>query len=249
VRILIAMTIAAAAAAALLPGAVRAPASAAAACTTPGWHAVTGTDGRQDVINSDNWGGGDACLSDDGGPDFTITSQDVAATGSVLAYPNISIGCYWAGTCSAGSGLPVLASALTHPVASWSTTDTAPGVFDTAFDIWFGPQPYTGPSTEIMIFINGQGLPAHSSTEVTINGVQWWLTLLAPTASKPWQYVQFRRATSVTSVKNMPLMPFFSYAEKNRWLSPGSYLWQVAAGFELWSGGAGLASNSFSVSP
>ena len=50
-------------------------------------------------------------------------------------------------------------------------------------------------------------------------------------------------------VKNMPLKPFFSDAEKNLWLSSSSYLWQLAAGFELWSGGTGLASKSFSVSP
>jgi hypothetical protein len=48
---------------------------------------------------------------------------------------------------------------------------------------------------------------------------------------------------------NMPLKPFFSYAEKQGWLSPGSYLWPVAAGFELWSGGTDLASKSFSMTP
>ena len=40
-----------------------------------------------------------------------------------------------------------------------------------------------------------------------------------------------------------------SYAEKEGWLRPGSYLWPVAAGFGLRSGGTGLVGRSFSVTP
>jgi hypothetical protein len=238
---------ASAASAASASAASAASASAVGRCTT--WAQAHGRNGARYVINADNWGGGNACLSVPGGPRFTVMSQRAPRRASVLAYPDISRGCS-GGYCSPGSGMPVRLSALGDPVASWRTADNAPGEFDTALDLWFGPDPYSAPSAEIMIWLDSQHVPPFGAQRIRIDGADY--ELRAKTArggSSSWRYLAFRRTAPVTGITGLKLAPFIRYAERRGLIRPSAGLWDVAAGFEIWSGGAGLATRSFSLNP
>jgi hypothetical protein len=224
--------------------------AAAAACTTSGNQTVSGSGVGSYFASADNWGGANACISSSGKADFTIQSQTVAANGSVRAYPNINAGC------SSGSGIGCTPgwvnkkiAALGTPKETWATAGTtnSSAEYDVADDIWTAPATTGCPDSEIMIFINGQNLAAPSSTKVTIGGVSYYYkTYKASNTKCNWNYVQFRRVSSVQSVTNLKLAPFFSYAESKGMISANDYLRQLCAGYELWSYGAGLQTTNFS---
>lgn len=223
-------------------------------CSAAAYQPVTGTGVGDYYVEADNWNGGAACVSSDGNADFAIQSQTAPATGNVLAYPDILAGCgsITGGNCTPGWANESVAN-LGTPKESWSVSGTTDpqAEYDVANDIWFAPNTAGCPDTELMIFINGQNLPAPSATVVTINGLPYYFKTYTATSGSgcSWHYVQFRRANSVTKLKNMPLMPFFKYAERQGLLSSNDYLRQMAAGYELWSYGAGLQTDSFSFTP
>jgi hypothetical protein len=225
-------------------------AAAAAGCITTGTQAVSGSGVDSYTVTPDNWGGGNACTGTDSKADFTIQSQSIASTGNVLAYPNISAGCSpGAGTGCTPNWVNKKLSALGKPTETWSTTGStnAAAEYDVADDIWTAPATTGCSDAELMIFINGQKLPTPSATKVTINGVSYYYKTYKTNNTKcSWTYIQFRRVTSVKSVTNLALMPFFTYAENKGLMSPNDYLRQMCAGDELWSYGAGLRTTSFS---
>jgi hypothetical protein len=224
--------------------------AAAAACTTAGNVTVTGAGVGTYYVDADNWGGGNVCVATDGKADFTAQSQSVAYRGGVLAYVNISAGC------SGGSGLGCTPgwtseklSALGAPEQTWTTAGSANSAaeYDVANDIWTAPATTGCPDSELMILLNGQNLAAPPSTQVVIHGVAYYYKeYKASNASCSWRYIQFRRVTAVKSVTNMPLGPFFKYAEAQGLMSSSDYLRQICAGYELWSYGAGLKTASYS---
>jgi hypothetical protein len=222
----------------------------AASCFSTGVQTVTGGGIGTYQVNPDNWGGGDACVSTDGSADFTIQSQTVAGTGSVLAYPDIEAGCNNSGTGCTDGWTTEQVSALDAPTETWSTAgSTDPSAeYDVSNDIWFAPSLTACQDAELMIFTGGQNLAAPPATVVTISGVEYYFEQsIASNSTCTWNYIQFRQVSPVSSVTSLPLMPFFSYAESQGLLSSSDYLRQVAAGFELWSYGAGLQTTNFSV--
>jgi cellulose 1,4-beta-cellobiosidase len=50
-----------------------------------------------------------------------------------------------------------------------------------------------------------------------------------------------------TSVQDLDIGKFVADAMSRGWIQKSWYLIDVEAGFELWQGGAGLATNSFAV--
>ena len=53
--------------------------------------------------------------------------------------------------------------------------------------------------------------------------------------------------TGTTAVTNLDLQPLVADAVSRGYVARSWYLISVEAGFELWRGGTGLATNSFSV--
>ena len=53
--------------------------------------------------------------------------------------------------------------------------------------------------------------------------------------------------TGTTAVRHLDLQPLVAYAVDQGYIQPSWYLISVESGFELWRGGMGLATNSFSV--
>ncbi|MBX4205250.1 MAG: cellulose-binding protein, partial [Candidatus Doudnabacteria bacterium] len=81
---------------------------------------------------------------------------------------------------------------------------------------------------------------------VTISGTRWevWTTRMPD-----WNYIAYVRADgNVLSVANLDLKAFTDDAVSRGSVEPGWYLIDVEAGFEIWQGGLGLGTNSFSFS-
>ena len=99
-----------------------------------------------------------------------------------------------------------------------------------------------------MIWINHQGsiqpFGSQTATE-TIEGTTWevWTG-----RESSWNIVSYVRETPVTSVSNLNLLPFFSDAVSRGSLEPSWWLIDVEYGFEIWTGGQGLAVSGYSVS-
>lgn len=240
-----------AAAAALLPRlASSATARSPVACKP--WQAlqVTGSDGQKYVIRnkpSINHNDQGMCISSPGlASGFTVTrSPGMAPSSTVRAYPYIATGCF-EGACAAdGEGTPPQAGALGSYTVSWTTATKARGVWDSSLDLWLGPRTGVGRS-EIMIWLR-YSKPAWWAKKyptVRIDGAKWYVV---PHATAPGRYyLSFRRATPVNGA-TLRLAPFTAAAEQRGALSPSSRLWCVQAGFEIWSGGKGLAIKSFAV--
>jgi hypothetical protein len=232
-----------------LTGGIGVSAASASACTH--WALGEEASGTQGVINADNWGGGNACLNVDGGADFSVASQSIPYTGGVLAYPDVNIGCS-GGYCTNGSGLPVLESAAA-PVVTWSTVNSSPGSrFDTTLDMLFSNTFTSSPpiDAEVMVMINSSGykslgLPGPGSPIVAIDGTLWYYQYRTTGA---WPRIQFAAVTNENSVTDLALAPFFAYANGLGALPSNLSLVQLCAGNELWQGGTGLGTTSFSVS-
>jgi hypothetical protein len=216
---------------------------------------VTTAQGTNFVIKNDNYGGQRECLSVQGRrPNFTLTRSPVPAWHKLpQAYPFIMRGCSW-GTCSADSGLPRQVDTLRRPVATWSTTQVPHGRWDAAFDIWFGRHPMTtgqARGAELMIWLNSRHikLPRHTPV-VRIDHARWYLVhRRACHDGACWNYVQFRRVHPVTSVRRLRLLPFIDRAEAHALIEPQWWLENIEAGFELWQGGTGLATDRFWARP
>ncbi len=196
------------------------------------------------------------CVTTDGNADFTVANSSIAnaTNGSPGAYPSIYQGCHW-GNCSAGglSSTPVEVSNLTSGAVttSWSTTQTGTGAYDVAYDIWFNQTPTTTGQpngTEIMVWLNHNGSVQPFGSEVASNVSLgghtynvWYGT------QSTWDTVTYDMTSPATSVSNLDIGTLAQDSVSRGYTKSSWYLIDVEAGFELWQGGAGLATNSFSV--
>jgi hypothetical protein len=62
-----------------------------------------------------------------------------------------------------------------------------------------------------------------------------------------WNTITYLMTTATSSVTHLDLQPLVAYAVSQGYIQDTWYLIGVEAGFELWRGGAGLATDSFSV--
>ena len=213
---------------------------------------AVGVAGGRYIVQNNLWGASTPqCMSVDG-TSFSVTSSGHhnATNGAPASYPSVYRGCHW-GTCSSGSGLPLRVGGITSATSSWSTTQPAAGAYDVAYDIWFNTQPTTGgqpDGAELMIWLNSRGgvQPAGSvvAGNVPLAGATWNVWFSRP----GWNYVAFVRTSGTTAVRGLDLRAFMADAVRRGYLQTAWYLLDVEAGFEIWQGGNGLATNSFSAS-
>ncbi len=219
------------------------------------WEAlhVTGTGGQRYVIRnkpSINRNDRGMCISDPGlGSAFTVTaSPGLQSSRVVRAYPYIGTGCFKGACAAGGQGVMPAAGSLGNYTVSWATvTPPSSGVYDSSLDLWLGPRSGVGAS-ELMIWLR-YSKPAwwvkKKYPAVRIDGAKWYLV---PKATEPGRsYLSFRRAQPAQAA-SLRLAPFMAVAERLGYVSPSSLLWCTQAGFEIWSGGRGLAISRFSVS-
>jgi chitodextrinase len=191
------------------------------------------------------------CLTYTSGTAWTVSTANfgLGTSGAPATYPSIFKGCHW-GLCTAGSGLPIQMSNLGSAVSSWSTTQPSSGAYDVAYDIWFNSTPTTSgqpDGTEVMIWINSRGgvQPFGSQTGTTnVDGMNWNVWTGQQTS---WKIISYVLNPGSTSVSNLDLKALFQDAVSRGSINPSNYLIDVEAGFEIWQGGQGLGTNSFSV--
>jgi hypothetical protein len=217
------------------------------------WQAlqVTGDAGQRFVIRnkpSINHNDQGMCLSVAGRrAGFTVTrSPGTAPSAKVRAYPYIATGCF-EGACAAGGEGPMpRAGSLGNYTVDWAaTTPPRSGVWNVSLDLWLGPRRGVGAS-EVMIWLRYSKPPwwTRRYPTVQVDGAKWYVV---PHATGPGRhYISFRRATPV-SAATLRIAPFMTVAIRWGDLRASYRLWCAQAGFEIWSGGRGLAITKFSV--
>jgi Glycosyl hydrolase family 12 len=236
--------------------AVTAPVPATASLTEVScnrWQAlhVTGITGQPLVVRnkpSINNNDDGMCLSVQGSDGaFTVTrSPGTATSPTVRAYPYIGTGCFEGACSSAEQGVLPRAAALGNYTVRWATsTPPNSGKWDSSLDIWCGPRSGVG-TYEIMIWLHYSGPQwwVHEYPKVWVDGAQWYEV---PHTTAPGRhYISFRRASPVTSA-SLRLAPFMARAKQLGDIDSSALMWAVQAGFEIWSGGQGLAVTRFSA--
>jgi hypothetical protein len=181
-------------------------------------------------------------------PNFVVTrSPGTGYSPTVRAYPYIATGCF-EGACTATGKTYYMpqAGSLGKYTITWSTKQPLhSGVWNASLDLWFGPRRGVG-QFEVMIWLKYSkgSWWTRRYPSVWIDGAKWYVV---PHATAPGRhYISFRRATPVTKA-SLRLAPFAAAAIHRGALASWAKLWCAQAGFEIWSGGKGLAITWFSV--
>ena len=216
------------------------------------------SNGTYIVQNNEFDSSASECVSTDGNADFTVANSSIAnaTNGAPGAYPSIYQGCHW-GNCSSGglTSSPVEVSNLTtgKVTTSWSTTQPggSSNAYDVAYDIWINQTPTTSGQpngTEIMVWLNHNGgvqpFGSEVASNVSLGGHTyniWYGT------QSSWDTVTYDMTSGSSSVSNLDVGTLAQDSVSRGYTKSTWYLIDIEAGFELWQGGAGLATNSFSV--
>ena len=213
---------------------------------------VTPLDSGVYNFQMDEWNSSAEECATINGTGFTITTADfdLATNGAPATYTSIYRGCHW-GTCTSSNPFPIQESNIGSATTSVNITQPSGYNNDAAYDIWFNQTSTTSGQpngTEVMIWLNHQGViqPIGSETATTtINGADYevWTG-----KGSSWKIVSYVASTPVTGVSSLNLVPFFADAVSRGSLNPSWWLIDVEYGFEIWTGGQGLATSNFSVS-
>ena len=234
-------------------GVFAAGAPAQAATTTLCNSQTAAVAGGAYTVQNNEWNSSaPECVTTDGNADFTVANSSINLSGGAPGgYPSIYKGCHW-GACTSNSGLPIPVSSMTpgEVTTSWSTTQTS-GAYDVAYDIWYNQTPTTSGqpnAEEMMIWINHTGgvepFGSVVASNVSIGGRTW--TIWEGRMST-WNVVSYVLNTGVTSVSNLDVDPLAADSVQRGYMTNSDYLIDLEAGFELWNGGVGNATNSYSV--
>jgi hypothetical protein len=229
------------------------PAASSEAATTLCNSQTSSVDGGAYTVENNEWSSGAPECITAGGTGFTVLKSSIFNPLSTPGgYPAIYKGCHW-GACTTGSGFPIQVSGI-HPgmvSTSWSTSQ--PGgsnVYNVAYDIWFNQTPTTSGQpngAELMIWLNHNGAihpfrrTVASNVSINGHGYNVWF------GRQAWNTISYTMTSPTASVSRLELWPFIADAVRRGYISRSWYLIDVEAGFEIWRGGAGLATKTFSV--
>lgn len=193
------------------------------------------------------------------GTKFKVTQQNGTGMNSAPAsYPSLFIGAN-AGRSTTGSGLPKAVSALTAGTAKTSWTwaaNGATGSYNASYDVWFstgaaGEPDATAPSGGYLMVWYHQPTDnrpiGESITTANIAGRNWSVWFGNNTMSgKPC--VSYVAQQSLNSLE-FNLGDFIQDAVTRNYVQNSWYMTNVFTGFEIWSGGVGLETTDFAVTP
>jgi glycosyl hydrolase family 12 len=188
------------------------------------------------------------------------------------AYPSIYRGCHFsnASDCTdTSSNLPLAVTDIFSAVSDWQTqTPSSTDVYDVAYDLWFNSQRQVPAGampdgTELMIWLKKTGdiTPLTSrnprgpeETAFPLNNATWDVWFASPDLAnnRPWKVVSYVLNTpnppSITNngVQQLNILAFINDAVRRGYLDSSGFLVSAEAGFEIWEGGTGLTTNSFS---
>ncbi|QUQ62945.1 GH12 family glycosyl hydrolase domain-containing protein [Kutzneria sp. CA-103260] len=227
-------------------------ATAHAATTTCEPQGSISANGGEYTIQANEWNSSDRqCITYNSGTSWSVSTANFNLSGGAPAtYPSIYKGCHW-GACTAGSGLPIQVSKLASATSSWNTTQPATGAYDVAYDLWTNSQATTGgqpDGSEIMIWLNSRGGVSPFGQKVAsanIGGLNWDVWTGRQTS---WNIVSYVLQGGGTAFNNLNVKALIDDSVARGVTNASHYLLDAEAGFEIWQGGQGLATNSFSFS-
>ena len=211
------------------------------------WGLVTVEEGEYKAQNN-IWGAATAQCIEVDGPSFKVTRSDhnVPTNGSPASYPALYKGCHW-GNCTYESGMPIKVSRVRSAVIDWSTSLPEKGIYNVTSEAWFKKDSIPGEpdGAELMLWLNHKGniRPGGSLAGTAKLGGYTWEVWFSP---GDWNFVTYRITSPTTSIK-LDYKPFIDDAVSRGYLKKNWYLLDIEAGFEIWQGGAGLATNSLAI--
>lgn len=233
-------------------------ASSEAAKTTKLCHSQTASvSGGAYIIDNNEWGSSaPECIITNGRAEFRVANSSIAngGDGAPGGYPDIYKGCFY-GACTSRSGLPIRVSEIRAGTVttSWRTAQPrGSSIYNAAYDIWFNKTPTTrrkANGAELMIWLNHHG-PKHPfgsevASNVSIGGRSYNVWFGGRTGR--YGTITYTMTSRARSVRNLDLRPLEVNAMSRGYLRRSWYLISVQAGFEVWQGGKGLVTKSFSV--
>jgi len=233
-----------------LSGATQAHADNSTTCLPQGTIAV---GGGEYTLQANEWNSSaEQCVTSGSGTAWSVSTADfdLPTNGAPATYPSLYKGCHW-GACTTDSGLPIQVSDLASATSSWSTVQPASGAYDVAYDIWINSTPTTSgqpDGTEIMVWLNSRGgvQPFGSQTGTSTAAGHNWNVWTGQQTS--WKIISYVLQGGGTSFTGLDVKALIDDAVARGSVNPANYLIDAEAGFEIWQGGQGLATNSFSFS-
>jgi endoglucanase len=224
------------------------------------------TAGSNYYFQNNVWGASTAqCTNVTSSTNWSVSSSshNNATNGAPASYPSSIKGCHskdlnptnGTALCTAGWTHDQVSS-ITALSANWTITPVSSGVWDAAFDIWYGDSAGAYNDLEIMIWFNSLGpiqpIGSRVVQGLNIDGTTWdiWSGTGGPGGNPgiSWDVISYVRVTKYNG-GNINLMPFQTdaigrsgRADNNSWLTG------LDVGFEIWQGAAGLATTAYSVS-
>jgi hypothetical protein len=198
-------------------------------------------------------------VTSSGNPDFAVSASQIDASPNVGAYPSIFVGNHF-GDISSTDPFPLSTESLVNGSESVTTVyqtiqkTSSSDQWDCSYDIWYnssttGDQSNgVGSDLEMMVWLNHQGSVQPAGSEVAANvaiGGNTYNVWSGTTSTG--NIVTYELSTGATGL-NLSLAPLVADAISRGYMATSWYLYDVEAGFELFSGGAGLQATSFSVS-
>jgi hypothetical protein len=222
--------------------------AAASQCSTPqNPFPKLALDGGSKILEPNPWNtAGTVCVDPVGETGFTVSRiRDFVPKNPLApgAYPNVS-------TAPGASGLPVPVSALGDATADWDANGRVSGSFNLSFDLWYGSSPdncLPGESAELMVWLDATDNVRPAGDKVADGqsfGDAAYNVFQAPITG-PHSVISYVRTTPTHTTRGLDLRLFTADAMARGYVPKSSYLCRVQAGFEVWSGGTGLRSESF----
>ncbi|GEM_PF-6321043 len=218
-----------------------------------GWEWSPSVEGVRYLIRNDDFGDGTSCIR----VSQTRSAFRVISTqGRGNRFPYVGYGCGY-DLCTPLSVLPRLwAWGGADIKVTFGTKRGASGSWDDALDTWLDPSSaHQGQAhAEVMIWIarhDNFGSDAGYRGIYRVDGQDWYLvehTTCNAATGKCWPLVMFRAVHQTSYVRGLHLEPFYEIAYKHHWIGHAWWLLSVDGGFEIASGGQGLAVTWFTVS-
>ncbi|GAA4963788.1 hypothetical protein GCM10023205_29670 [Yinghuangia aomiensis] len=217
-------------------------------------HPARTVDSGRYLVNPNEWNAvGGLCVQSRGGADFRITQSGV--TGRTVVDPQRGPGAYaHITTPPTGGPLPIRVDKLQYATSSWRTRTVDSGTYNASYDLWYSSVPgqcsFTD-SAELMIWIDSRN--KHPSGKLApdplrVGALSFSVYEPPKPVSGGHTLIVYALTTPVDEVVNLDLRAFTRDAVQRGYVPGDSALCAVQAGFEVWDGGVGLATESFSFS-
>jgi hypothetical protein len=198
-------------------------------------------------------------ITSSGNPDFAVTASQINASPNVGGYPSIFMGNHF-GDKSPTDPFPVSTESLVSGSESVTTVyqtiqkASSSDQWDCSYDIWYnsnasGDQDNgVGSDLEMMVWLNHTGSVQPAGNQVAANVSIGGKTYnVWKGTSSTGSIVTYELSAGATGL-NLGLGPLVADAISRGYMATSWDLYDVEAGFELFTGGAGLQATSFSVS-